>query len=315
MDGGSLDLPAGASRPSKALRFEFGRLTIGGKLARGFGDERLLPSERELRVVVVSGRGWVLQGSALPPMVLIPLRRNLRVTDNDSTRILRTGELFFAEAGQCQQVVGAGAALWLALVASPAVWRLLFDATTVSPVPEPLIVPAVHRADRVVRCAAVRLARAAGADAKNADPMTAALRFIAMLAELQARFEPQIRRCPGRTLSQRRGVFLRLQRVYNWMESSNDLDLCVAGFARVANYSPCHFVRTFAAVYGQTPHTVLMEQRLQRAHRLVSDTELSITEVARAAGFEDRCAFARSFKKRFGIAASAVRRHGVARAA
>ena len=307
MDGGSRELPAGAARPPRSLRVEFDRLTIGGKLSRGFGDERLLPSERVLRVVVVSGRGWVLQGSTLPPMVLIPLRRTLRVADIDSTRVLRTGEIFFAEAGQCQQVVGSGSALWLALIAPLPVWRRLFDATTAAPVAEPLILPAVHRADRAVRRAAVRLARAVDESASNPDPLTAALRFVTMLGELQDRFEPFIRRCPGRTLSQRRGVFLRLQRVYNWMEASNDFDLCVRTFARAANYSPCHFVRTFSTVYGQTPHTVLMEQRLLRAYRLVSETELSITEVARAAGFEDRCAFARSFKKRFGVSASSVR--------
>jgi AraC family transcriptional regulator len=67
-------------------------------------------------------------------------------------------------------------------------------------------------------------------------------------------------------------------------------------------------VRTFNAVFGTTPHNVLMEQRLLRAHRLVHETRLSITEVARASGFEDRCAFARSFKQRFGVTATATRR-------
>ncbi|MGH6754808.1 MAG: helix-turn-helix domain-containing protein, partial [Bradyrhizobium sp.] len=100
---------------------------------------------------------------------------------------------------------------------------------------------------------------------------------------------------------------LRLQRVCTYMESSGDLDLDIAGFARVANYSPCHFIRTFNAVYGKTPHAVLIEQRLKRALRLVNDTELSIAEVAHASGFEDRCAFARSFKRQFGETATAVR--------
>ena len=126
---------------------------------------------------------------------------------------------------------------------------------------------------------------------------------------------PLIMRCPGRTLGQRRGVFLRLQRVCNYMESNSDLDLGIAGFARVANYSPCHFLRTFNTVYGKTPHAVLIEQRLKRALRLVNDTALSITEVAHASGFEDRCAFSRSFKRRYGETASAVRERRLAAAA
>ncbi|HJU41148.1 MAG TPA: helix-turn-helix transcriptional regulator, partial [Tahibacter sp.] len=83
--------------------------------------------------------------------------------------------------------------------------------------------------------------------------------------------------------------------------------LGIAGLARVASYSPSHFLRTFNAVYGTTPHSVLVEQRLARARRLVDTTALSIAEVARASGFENRCAFARSFKRRFGETASAVR--------
>ncbi len=56
-----------------------------------------------------------------------------------------------------------------------------------------------------------------------------------------------------------------------------------------------------------TPYCLIMEGRLKQALHLVHDSELSITEVARASGFEDRCAFARSFKRRYGKTASAVR--------
>ena len=104
--------------------------------------------------------------------------------------------------------------------------------------------------------------------------MTAVVRFATLLAELQSAFDPLITRCPGRTLGQRRSVFLRLQRVYNHMESSSDLDLGVSGFARVANYSPCHFVRTFNAVYGETPYSADHGAPAQAA-RCISSTKAS----------------------------------------
>ncbi len=84
------------------------------------------------------------------------------------------------------------------------------------------------------------------------------------------------------------------------METNSASGRGIAEFARVANYSICHFVRTFNAVYRETPHTVITEQRLLRAHRLVHETRLSITEVARRQRFEDRCAFARSFEAALG---------------
>jgi AraC family transcriptional regulator len=107
-------------------------------------------------------------------------------------------------------------------------------------------------------------------------------------------------------------VFARLQRARIAMEMSHARGHGVAELARIANYSPCHFVRTFSAVFGDTPHTLLNEQRLLRAHRLIHETRLSITEVARASGFEDRCTFARSFKQRFGITATETRRYACA---
>jgi AraC family transcriptional regulator len=295
--------PAGSAAP---FHVEFEQLTMLGKLARGGADEGL-QTDRVMRVLVGSGRGCMLQGNDLPSMVLVPLRGSVRVADSESARLVRRGQLFVAEAGQCLQIVGRGAALWLAFVAPESVWRQLFVATTETPIAEPLLFPAMHPADRSIRRAALSVARMARHGARGHDDVIATLRFATLLADLQSAFDPMIKRCPGRTLAQRRGVFLRLQRVYNCMESSADLELSIAGFARAANYSPCHFVRTFNTVFGDTPHAVLMEHRLKRAFRLVHDTELSITEVARASGFEDRCAFARSFKRRFGRTATSVR--------
>ena len=315
MDGGNGAIRITSSRSVRPVRIELERLTANGRLTRGGGDERHLQAGRVLRILVGSGRSCVLQGSALPT-VLMPLRGRLRTTNGDGLRMLRSGQLMVVEQGQRLQVIGSSSALWLAFVAPAAVWRQLFESTRDAPVPEPLLFPAVHVASRALRRNAVRVAREARRSvARRVEDSTALLGFATLLADLQAGFDPLIKRCPGRTLAQRRNVFLRLQRVYHWMESTSDVDLGVVGFARVANYSPCHFVRTFSTVFGETPHAVLMEHRLRRAFRLVHDTELSITEVARASGFEDRCAFARSFKQRFGRTATAVRRCATAEVA
>jgi AraC family transcriptional regulator len=301
------------ARAGKPFRIDFDRVANNGRLLRnGAATDRHLQTERVLRVVVGSGRTSMLNGSALPPMVLIPLRGSLRLADGEALQTLRTGQLFVAEGGQCTHVIGSQASLWITVMAPAPLWRQLINSTRETPVPEPVLLPATHPADREIRRAAVQLARdaaRAGAGDK-VGTATSAIKFVTLLAELQAGFDPLIKRCPGRTLSQRRAVFLRLQRVYNRMESSSELDLGIAEFARAANYSTCHFVRTFNAVFGETPYSVLMEQRLKRAFRLVQNTELSITEVARASGFEDRCAFARSFKRRFGQTASAARGRG-----
>jgi AraC family transcriptional regulator len=312
MDGASAEIRADAGRAPKPIRIEFDRLTIHGRLARDAADERRLRTDRVLRVLVGIGRGSVLQGSDLPPMVLIPLRGSVRVADAESARVLKRGQMFVTDAGQDLQAVGRGPALWLAILAPAPVWRELLDTVAEAPVPEPALFPALHPAQRAMRRTAVRLAREARSGTSMLDEVGAAPRFAMLLADVQSAFDPMIARCPGRTLAQRRGVFLRLQRVYNRIESTSKPSLGITTFARAANYSPCHFVRTFNAVFGETPHALLTEQRLRRAFQLVNDTELSITEVARASGFEDRCAFARSFKLRFGHTATAVRQRALA---
>lgn len=309
MDGSSQDHGLSERRSTKTFRIEFDALTRHKRLSRKAAAERQLQSDRTLRVLVGSGRGCTLHGNTMPPTVIIPLRNNVRVSDGESVRMLRPGQLHVAEGGHSLQVVGTGGALWIALVAPQWVWRKLFDASDERSFADPVLLPATHVADRAIRRAAVHAAReAARAMSGKFDATSAVVRFATLLTELQSAFDPLIRRCPGRTLTQRRSVFLRLQRVYSRIESNSDLDLGVSAFARVANYSTCHFVRTFNSVYGATPYSLIMESRLKQALHLVHESELSITEVARASGFEDRCAFARSFKRRFGKSATAVRR-------
>ena len=283
------------------------RLVNGGRLDWS-ADEDRRASANALRILVGFGRGCVLYGQALAATIVIPLRGRVQLSDGEQVRTLESGELLVCESGQRVQAIGRGAALWIAVFAESGVWHQLTGDVPES-APEPLLVPALHTADRASRRAAVRLARIAlAADRKDtALTLTAASAFATLISDLQAEFDPFIARCPGRTLAQRRSVFLRLQRVRNYMASSCHLDLDIAGFARMASYSPCHFIRAFSTVYGETPHAVLVEQRLGRAHRLINESALAITEIARASGFENRCAFSRSFKRRFGITATDLR--------
>ena len=66
--------------------------------------------------------------------------------------------------------------------------------------------------------------------------------------------------------------------------------------------------RAFRAAYEETPHAFLVRMRLERARRLLCTSPLPIAEIALASGFENRCAFSRLFRERFGVTAGAVRR-------
>jgi AraC family transcriptional regulator len=290
-----------------AIRVEFTHLANLGTATRA-GAIEPAPGDNVLRIVLGSGRGSVLHDAAMPPFVVAPLRGTIRVIDGHCTRLLRSRRLFVAEQGGNLQIVGGMSALWIAIIAPAPLWRRLFEATADAPMSTPILLTAAHAADPPILRAMIRAARAAAREESGRiDTINAAMGIAARLAELQASFDTCIDRCPGRTQAQRRAVFSRLQRVHSWMEWGTDLAVELSVFARAAGYSTCHFVRIFNMVYGETPYAALVERRLDKAHGLIHSTELSITEIAQAAGFVDRCAFARSFKRRFGKSASAMR--------
>jgi len=77
--------------------------------------------------------------------------------------------------------------------------------------------------------------------------------------------------------------------------------------ARTANLSPYHFSRAFKRVIGLPPHQYVLARRVQLAKQLLTDTSLSISEVAYQLGFYDQSHFTYHFKRLVGITPSALR--------
>lgn len=60
--------------------------------------------------------------------------------------------------------------------------------------------------------------------------------------------------------------------------------------------------RQFKEHLGQTPVEYLVAQRLAHARRLLAETDLQVTDIAMACGYEATDHFSRSFRKLFGVA-------------
>ncbi|MDT0582842.1 response regulator [Brumicola blandensis] len=63
-------------------------------------------------------------------------------------------------------------------------------------------------------------------------------------------------------------------------------------------------IRKCKKEFGETPLNLIVMHRMQKAHDLLNQHTLSISEVAYACGFESLAYFSRSFKKHFGISPS-----------
>lgn len=141
----------------------------------------------------------------------------------------------------------------------------------------------------------------------GADERTAVNAILDRVLPLQGPLHDRVNRCPGRTLEQRRRVFSRLQRVRNFLRSHCAEDIGVQAGARQSGYSPCHFLRVFHRVFGETPQNFITRQRLILARELLCTSPFGVNEVGLAAGFESRSSFARQFRRHFGTNASAFR--------
>ena len=71
--------------------------------------------------------------------------------------------------------------------------------------------------------------------------------------------------------------------------------------------SPYHFLRSFRALVGMTPHQFILYTRLNRAAVRLRRTADSISAIAFAAGFNDLSTFNRRFQRIMGLSPSAYR--------
>lgn len=153
------------------------------------------------------------------------------------------------------------------------------------------------------RALAWRLWRAGAAPGAGAG-------VLAFLAALQAELAAGAARCPGHSQRRKRQVLLRMQRARLCMEGQADRGLLIADLAKRVNFSPWYFSKVFHAVYGMAPQQYAARMRLERASRLLATTDLAVTEVSAACGFDNPCSFARAFRARYGMSASEHRVRG-----
>ncbi|MEO8670888.1 MAG: AraC family transcriptional regulator [Tahibacter sp.] len=86
-----------------------------------------------------------------------------------------------------------------------------------------------------------------------------------------------------------------------WIDAHSHQTLNLEASATFVGVSPFHYLRTFAAVVGVTPHQYLIRARLRRAAALLSDPARSITDIAFDVGFADLSNFVRSFHRAAGV--------------
>ena len=84
--------------------------------------------------------------------------------------------------------------------------------------------------------------------------------------------------------------------------------LDIPALARIAHVSEAHFIRTFRATFGETPHRYLQRRRVERAMSLLVETDRDVTDICYAVGFGSLGTFSRTFRQIVGESPSDFRR-------
>ena len=86
----------------------------------------------------------------------------------------------------------------------------------------------------------------------------------------------------------------------NQLELYPEQKQSIGEMAQTAFLSKYHFIRSFKAQVGLTPHQFQMQNRIRKAKRLMQQSG-TITEVALTAGFCDQSHFRKHFEKQVGL--------------
>ncbi|MGQ7939424.1 helix-turn-helix domain-containing protein [Paraburkholderia sp. D1E] len=104
----------------------------------------------------------------------------------------------------------------------------------------------------------------------------------------------------------------RLLRAKDRMDAASHEAWPVKRLAEVSGVSEAHFARSFKRAFGLPPHRYLLTRRIEQATTLLRDTELGVTEIAFATGWESLGTFGRIFRDITGQSPTAMRREAQA---
>jgi len=99
----------------------------------------------------------------------------------------------------------------------------------------------------------------------------------------------------------------RLRRAIEFMSDNCGRELSLAEIARAAYLSEFHFARLFKKITGATPHSYLASLRIERARRLLAESDLPIAEVGAEVGYASQSHFTKIFREATGVTPKAFR--------
>jgi AraC family transcriptional regulator len=91
------------------------------------------------------------------------------------------------------------------------------------------------------------------------------------------------------------------RRVHDYIAAHLDQKITNDALAQVAGLSTAHFCAVFKQTEGMSPHRYVLQYRVRRARQLLTSTEMSLSEIADAAGFSNPSHCIQYFREIVGV--------------
>jgi AraC family transcriptional regulator len=99
----------------------------------------------------------------------------------------------------------------------------------------------------------------------------------------------------------------QMKRVMDYVQTYLSEDLSLESLAEQTGFSAYHFARLFRQTTGESPHQFVLRQRIERAQRLLKQTDMPLAQVAIESGFANQSHFTQAFKRYLGLTPRAYR--------
>ena len=103
----------------------------------------------------------------------------------------------------------------------------------------------------------------------------------------------------------------KIRRLIDFIEENLDRDLSLEALAAEVNISPLYLPRAFKSAVGQSTHQYVLQRRVERARKLLGNSDMPIAEIALSSGFSSQSHLSNWFLRFVGVSPATYRRHGL----
>jgi AraC family transcriptional regulator len=133
--------------------------------------------------------------------------------------------------------------------------------------------------------------------------------LVEQLFFLHKEIKTEINNISALRLSTRKELYKRLHYAKDYIDSCYASQITLEELSLISLMNTAHFLRQFKKHFHITPYQYLIHKRIDAAAALLKNSNLSVTEICTAVGYEDHSSFTKLFKKNFGSSPEVYRNH------